>query len=85
MLYRSKGVLLHNQKYISMKDYMQNLLKSMRGVFLPADSTFRKDLESLDYYDSKYDKINLRNDISMVCRDVRKATDEAKKEFKLAM
>lgn len=70
-----------------MRVFLKGILSSMRGVFLPYrgnDSIIpggRIRIHDFSYYDNSYDRKHLKNDITIVSSDFKRATKEAKSKF----
>lgn len=75
-----------------MKKFIKEITKSMQGSFTPKKVSeeqivkeINDSLKKLDFYGSKCDKKNMREDVSAFNRDFNKATKEAKNKFELAL
>lgn len=75
-----------------MKKFVKEITKSMRGSFLPKETSeeqivkeINDSLKKLDFYGSKCDKENMRKDVAAFNKDFNKATEEAKVKFELAL
>lgn len=75
-----------------MKKFIKEIINSMQGSFMPKKVSedqivkeINDSLKELEFYDSKCDKRNMRDDISALNRDFNKATEEAKVKFELSL
>lgn len=75
-----------------MKKFIKEITSSMQGSFMPKKVSeeqivkeINDSLKKLDFYDSKCDKKNMREDVTALNRDFNKATREAKVKFELSL
>lgn len=75
-----------------MKKFIKEITESMRGSFIPKETSGKQmvkeindSLKKLDFYGSECDKRNMREDVVAFNKDFNKATREAKAKFELAL